>query len=242
MGGRLRPKPRRSGRGAPRKLSDARRRCGAANGNPPVCRRAAAGRRAHGRPRSAPLARCRAALMGSARNRPPSNIAPLCRRAASRGGNFCRFAMAPHSSRSAVARSAAPAATMSPMGARIRQAIPAAVAIKTHFSHISCRMAMLRRASNLAPLKADPIAKTRSDADPSRSPNDKTWVSFRCSTVPVQHGRDQTLAAKHGRCAKAFLQELEMAQSVEPAAGLSFWHRPPMRTSPSRPQDHRPCS
>src|SRR5262245_60340007 len=49
-------------------------------------------------------------------------MARLPRRAASRGGKPCRAAMAAHSSSSVVARSAAPAATMSPMLARIKHA------------------------------------------------------------------------------------------------------------------------
>ena len=92
--------------------------------------------------------------------------------------------MAAHSSSSDTARSAAPAATMSPMVARIRQVIPAAVAMNTHLSHISCRMALLARASALLPVKAATIASIRGVTRPSRSPNDRVWASFRCRIRP----------------------------------------------------------
>jgi hypothetical protein len=45
---------------------------------------------------------------------------------------------------------ATPAAAMSPIVLRMRQVIPASVARKTHFSHISRRITELARNSNLA--------------------------------------------------------------------------------------------
>jgi len=69
---------------------------------------------------------------------------------AGRGAKPLAAAMARHSSSSRSLRSAAPAATMSPMLARIRQVIAAAAAMKTHFSHSSSSISDDTRASNLA--------------------------------------------------------------------------------------------
>ena len=50
---------------------------------------------------------------------------------------------------------------MSPKVARIRQVMPAPVAMKAHFSHISCRIALLRRGSKRAPDISTAIACAR---------------------------------------------------------------------------------
>jgi hypothetical protein len=56
-----------------------------------------------------------------------------------------------HSSNSASAmRSVPPAVSMSPSAARIRQVMPAMVAMNIHFSHMSCRMCRLNCASKFA--------------------------------------------------------------------------------------------
>ena len=87
-----------------------------------------------------------------------------------RGAKPLAAAMARHSSSSGVAKPAPPAATMSPTVARIRQVMPAAEAMKTHFSHISSRIWVLARPSKRAVAKSRWIASTRAEAVPSSSP------------------------------------------------------------------------
>jgi len=61
-------------------------------------------------------------------------------------------AIAAHSSKSPVASSAgARCNEVTDCSAQSGQVIPAAVAMNTHFSHISCRIASLRRASKRVP-------------------------------------------------------------------------------------------
>ena len=73
----------------------------------------------------------------------------------------------------------APAATISPKVARIRQVMPAPVAIKAHFSHISCKITVLSLASKCAPDSAAAMACARGDSEPSCSPNESKCVSLR---------------------------------------------------------------
>src|ERR1700735_1046495 len=89
------------------------------------------------------------------------------------GGNPFAVAMAQHSSYNPVVRLTAPAATISPKDARIRQVMPAPVAMKAHFSHISCMIAALRLTSKPAPDSAARIARARADLVPSCSPNER---------------------------------------------------------------------
>jgi len=89
---------------------------------------------------------------------------------AGRGAKPSLAAIAAHLAKGIAARSAAPAATMSPIVARIRQVIPALAAMNTYFSHISCRIALLGRASKQAPENSLPIVSMRVEADLSSSP------------------------------------------------------------------------
>src|SRR5262249_56194251 len=81
--------------------------------------------------------------------------------AVSPGWNPFVAAIAQHSANMALANWLAPAAAMSPKAPRIRQQMPAAAAMKAHFSHISWRIAVESWESNLAPEKTAAIAVTR---------------------------------------------------------------------------------
>ena len=87
-----------------------------------------------------------------------------------RGGKPSAAAMAAHSLKSLATRSRGVAATMSPIAARIRQVMPATVAMKIHFSHISSRISSLSRASKPAPMSVDAIVSMRCEREPSSSP------------------------------------------------------------------------
>ena len=135
----------------------------------PALQRAAGGRRGYGRPRPAGRLRCRAASRPSAAN--PAAVKhrprPLERRSGAAESPRAA-AMAAHSfEERRSARSAAPAATMSPIAARIRQVMPAAAAMKTHFSHISCRICVAEPRVE-ARARSAPIASPRSFAESER--------------------------------------------------------------------------
>jgi hypothetical protein len=82
------------------------------------------------------------------------SMEPTRSRYAERGSNPCLAAIALHSPSNFVNTLDAPAATTSPVDARIRQVEPAVVAMNTHFSHMPCRMFSLSSATKLAPDKA----------------------------------------------------------------------------------------
>ncbi len=128
------------------------------------------------------------------------NIRRFRSRKPSRGGNPSRAAIAAHSPRSLEANSAASAATISPTVARIRHVIPAAAAMKTHFSHISCRIVSLDLPSNVARLNTAAMACTRSDRAPFRSPNSSVWTSLRWTTVPLASSVEEITHSPPNRC------------------------------------------
>lgn len=99
------------------------------------------------------------------------NAALACSRNAACGARPASSAMARHSSRRERIISWPPGdATISPMGARIRQVAPASVARKTHFSHISCTIWSLTLASKPALSRVPATSRMRSEITPSRSP------------------------------------------------------------------------
>ena len=62
--------------------------------------------------------------------------------------------------------------------------MPAAVAMNTHFSHISCRISSLSRASKPALRIAEAMASIRGDREPSSSPKLSACQSLRWTTAP----------------------------------------------------------
>ena len=140
--------------GALRKPSGAHKPRAAMGWRAPAPHPGATDRRSCVRLQSGRGAQCPETSMPPAASSPPS-----ARRGSARsrphGREALPAAIAAHSSSRVVARSAAPAVTMSPMVARIRQLIPAQAAMNTHFSHISCRIISLRRDSKRAPANAD---------------------------------------------------------------------------------------
>ena len=90
--------------------------------------------------------------------------------AAGRSAKPWSAAMVEISLNNARVRSVAPAATISPTAPRIRQVMPAAVAMNTHFSHISCRIDSLKPPSKPALAKSAAIAPARTERAPSSSP------------------------------------------------------------------------
>ncbi|MCY1380772.1 hypothetical protein D9M69_686200 [compost metagenome] len=59
---------------------------------------------------------------------------------------------------------------MSPMEECIRLVRPAAEAMKTHFSHMSCAMVSLAVAAKFAPANWAAMASMRGERPPARSP------------------------------------------------------------------------
>ena len=129
-------------------------------------------------------------------------------------------AMAAHSFRSFGARSEAPAATYSPIAARIRQVIPAAAAMNTHFSHISCRISSLSRASKPAPSSADATVSIRCEREPSKFAERKRvqFVEVDDAAIGVDRRRDHGLPAEHALSAEAIGENIEMSHAVQQTA------------------------
>src|SRR5262249_30295699 len=166
-----------------------------------------------GPPRS--MSRSIDAVIGEPRS---VSIARARSRKGTRGVFPAAVATATHSaSNSRISASPSAVATMAPTGARMRQVMPASVASKTIFSHISCRIPSLCTQSKRAPSRRAAKAVVRALGRPSRSPKTRRGPLFPCAVAPAvpKPRRDRAGTAEHAPGAEARIETVEMIETIE---------------------------
>ena len=121
--------------------------------------------------------------------------------------------------------------------------MPAAVAMNTHFSHISCRISSLSRASKPALSIAEAMVSIRGEREPSSSPKLSACQSLRWTMAPsasrvaeMAHCPPSTRSAPK-RSASRSSAACRSTAAESPSPG-----RPPWRMTPSRRPGRRLCS
>ena len=129
--------------------------------------------------------------------------------------------------------------------ARIRQVMPATVAMNTHFSHISCRMAVAETWRRNPRPKASPRSRARAPTllrRARRTTEQMRVVEMEDPALGVERRRDQALAAEHGAGAETRAEHIHVAHAVEQRQDRGI--RPDGRRERrrSRRRGRRPCS
>ena len=116
-----------------------------------------------------------------------------------------------------VASPAAPAATMSPMLARIRQVMPAQVAMNTHFSHISWQnRSRSARGLEVGPENAVAIASTRGAARSIALAKRQKMQSLRCTMRPPGSSMPEiTHSPPRTRRPEALVEHIQMPHAIQ---------------------------